>query len=83
MTGFSLHQAPEPLDELGPIVAMMPGSLERRIVNQKSDQLVADERHRVRLDEVEEVLQVGPGSFDPHEIDETLERGLTNVDELT
>ena len=77
-----LHQAPEPLHELGPIVAMVPGPFERRVVDQKPDQLVADVRNRIRLDEVEEVLQVRPRSFDPDEVDEAFQSGLTDVSEL-
>ena len=59
-----------------------PGPFEGRLLHNEPYQLVPDVGHRVRLDHVDQVSQVGPRPFDVDKVHQALKCRQPNVDEL-
>ena len=77
-----LHHFPQPVHELFPVVLVLPGAVERGVLDHQPGSLVPDEGHGILLNDVQQVHDVAEATVDADVVNEALQRGYPNVEEL-
>lgn len=78
-----LDETPESLHQRFAVITMVPGSVEWRLLNQKSNGHVSDIRDRILLNDVQQVHDVLEAPFDLYVIHQAFHGSYSNVHKLT